>query len=84
MDIHISSPRVEQLAREVIARTGESLTQALITALEERLERIRRRNLASDTFHEIMKISKRCRSLPDHDLRSSEDILDYNDWGIPL
>jgi len=84
MNLHISSPRVEQLAREVTARTGESLAQALITALEERLERIRRRNSASDTFHEIMKISRRCSSLPDHDLRSPEDILGYNDWGIPL
>ncbi len=30
---------------------------------------------------EILKISKRCSSLPDQDIRSPEEILDYNQTG---
>lgn len=37
--LNIKNPRAHELAVEVAARTGESLTDAVIHALEERLER---------------------------------------------
>ncbi|MBW1980509.1 MAG: type II toxin-antitoxin system VapB family antitoxin, partial [Deltaproteobacteria bacterium] len=40
MALSIRNPRAEQLAREVAAMSGENLTQAIIRALEERLERL--------------------------------------------
>jgi len=49
----------QQVARQVAERTWENFTQAIIHALEERLERIKGSKRASDLFEEIMRISKR-------------------------
>lgn len=39
--LNIKNPRAHELAVEVATATGESLTAAVIHALEERLERVR-------------------------------------------
>ena len=83
MALSIRNPRAEQLVREVAAESGENLTQAIIHALEERLDRLRGRRTISGTAQEIMKISKRCSSLPDQDQRTPEEILGYDQTGIP-
>lgn len=82
MALSIRNPRAERLAREVAAETGESLTEAIVRALEERLERIRGRRMAPDVVQEIMKISKRCSALPDQDQRTPEEILGYDYIGM--
>jgi antitoxin VapB len=83
MTLNIENPRAEQLAHQLASEFGEDLTQAVIIALEERLERLRTQKPCPDIFQEIMNISKRCSSLPNQDSRSSEDILKYNQIGIP-
>jgi antitoxin VapB len=83
MPLSIKNPRAEQLAREVAALSKENLTQAIIHALEERLERLRGRRTSVDIAEEIMKISRRCSSLPDQDTRTADEILGYNQIGIP-
>ena len=82
MALSIRNPRAEKLAREVAAESGESLTEAILRALEERLERIRGRRMASDIVQEIMKISRRCSALPDQDQRTPEEILGYDYVGV--
>lgn len=42
MAISIKHAETERLAREVAARTGETLTEAIRVALAERLERLER------------------------------------------
>ena len=59
MGLSIRNPRAEKLARQVAAESKESLTQAIIHALEERLERLKGRRTATDVAEEIMKISLR-------------------------
>ena len=83
MALSIRNSRAEQLAREVARVSGENLTQAIIHALEERLERIRGRRTTTSTVQEIMAISQRCSSLPEQDYRSPDEILGYNQIGIP-
>ena len=82
MALSIRNSQAEQLAREVAAISGENLTQTIIHALEERLERLRGRRTVADTTQEIMAVSQRCNSLPDLDRRSPEEILGYNQSGI--
>jgi antitoxin VapB len=82
MALSIRNPRAEKLAREIAAESGENLTQAVIHALEERLERLRGRRTITDTAEEIMKISRRCSALPDQDRRTPDQILGYNEFGI--
>ncbi|MBW1894827.1 MAG: type II toxin-antitoxin system VapB family antitoxin [Deltaproteobacteria bacterium] len=83
MPLSIKNPRAEQLAREVAALSKENLTQVIIHSLEERLERLQGRRTSIDIAEEIMKISKRCSSLPDQDTRTADEILGYNQIGIP-
>jgi len=83
MALSIRNPRAERLAREVAAESGENMTQAIVDALEERLERLRGRRTTTDVAQEIMKISRRCSALPDLDKRSPEEILGYDHIGVP-
>ena len=41
MAISIKSMEAERLAREIAAKTGESLTGAILTSLQERLDRLK-------------------------------------------
>ncbi len=79
----IRNPLAESLAREVAAISGENLTEAIIHALEERLERLKGRRSPVDTASEIIEISKRCSALPDIDRRSADEILGYDASGAP-
>ena len=83
MAISIRNPKAEELAREVAAESGENLTQAIIHALEERLERLKGRRMTEDLAEEIMKISERCSALPQLDDRTPEEILGYDSKGVP-
>lgn len=83
MGLSIRNEKAERLAREVAAISGENITQAIVHALEERLERLQGRRTTVDLVEEIMTISKRCRSLPDKDQRSPEEILGYGTRGVP-
>ncbi len=83
MLLSIRNPRAEKLARQVAAESGESLTEAIIHALEERLERLKGRRTTTDVAEEIMRISIRCRALPEVDPRSAEEVLGYDERGLP-
>ncbi len=83
MPLNIKDPAAEKSVRELAALTGETVTAAIRRAAEERLERVRRdlsrRNLAD----EILEIGKRCATLPDLDCRTAEQILGYDEHGLP-
>jgi antitoxin VapB len=83
MALSIRNPKAEKLARELAAESGETMTQAITHALEERLERLRGRSAATDLVEELLKISKRCSSIPDLDQRSADEILGYDSVGVP-
>ena len=83
MALSIQNSKTEKLAREVAAQSGETITQAITRALEERLERMRGRRTASDIAAEILKISRRCSQLPDRDARMPDEILEYDGIGVP-
>lgn len=83
MALSIQNKKTEELAREVAAQSGETITQAITRALEERLERMRGRRTAVDTAAEIIKISRRCSRLPNRDTRIPEEILGYDSIGVP-
>jgi hypothetical protein len=44
---------------------------------------MRGRRTADDTVAEILKISKRCSLLPDKDARLPDQILGYDEIGVP-
>jgi antitoxin VapB len=73
----------DRLVREVAALTGESLTEAVLRALAERLERERlRRGQAGDLAARLRGISTHCAALPDFDRRSPDEIAGYDENGM--
>jgi antitoxin VapB len=83
MPLSIHNPKAEKLARELAARSGETITQAIIKALEDRLVRMQGKKEPMDLAEEIMKISKRCSRIPDKDPRNADQILNYDQKGVP-
>lgn len=83
MALSIQNSKTEKLAREVAAQAGETITQAITRALEERLERMRGRSTVTEVAAEIQIISKRCSALPDKDTRTVDEILGYDEAGVP-
>ncbi len=81
MALSIKNEKAERLAREVARETGESLTSAVLHALEERLERLKGRRTAPALEETILSISAHCSALPDLDDRSPEAILGYDEHG---
>ena len=83
MPIFIRNPKTEAIARELARESGDSLTEAITVALEERLERLRGSGNPAALLDQILKISTRCASLPTRDTRNEEAILGYGDDGAP-
>ena len=63
--------------------TGETLTEAVRKALAERLERERRKRNAEGLAERLNAIALHCASLPDHDTRSPDEIIGYDEHGLP-
>ncbi len=84
MPLSIKDPEADRLARAVAARTGETLTQAVITALRERLAREERRTEDADTLvDEVLEIGRHCTALPIRDPRPPDALLGYDESGVP-
>ncbi len=81
MAINIKNPRAELLANQVAEKTGETITDAVIHALEDRLERLEGCRASPDLVTEIMNISARCSTLPVLDSRTPNEILGYSNIG---
>ena len=83
MTLNIRNRTTEELAATLARLTGETKTQAVTTALRDRLERIRRRRIGRGLADELDEIALHCASLPILDERVAEDILGYDERGLP-
>ncbi len=83
MALSIKHPEADRLARELAARTGESLTEAVVKALRERLRREEGRVRGLDLREELAAIRERCGTLPVLDDRTPDEIIGYDDHGVP-
>jgi antitoxin VapB len=83
MALNIRNSETERLAGEVARRTGETKTQAVTTALRERLARLRRGRSTGRLANELEAIAEHCASLPVLDTRTADEILEYDGRGLP-
>jgi antitoxin VapB len=83
--LSIRDPETDRLARELAELTGESMTGAIRTALEERLAREQRRRRADIERRRkaIAAIEDQFAQLPVLDDRSPDEILGYDENGLP-
>lgn len=82
MALNIKDPEADALARQLAARTGESLTQAVLNALKERLARTEKAGRPG-LARELAAIRVRCGKLKVKDARSAEEIIGYDAHGVP-
>lgn len=83
MPLNIKDPTTEKYVRELAAATGEGVTVAVRRAAQERLQRVLRERSGRRLSAELLEIGNRCAAMPDLDPRSAEDILGYDEHGLP-
>jgi antitoxin VapB len=83
MSLNIRNQEAEKLAEAVAAMTGETKTQAVTEALRERLETLKRRKHRRSVADRLDEIAKHCASLPVLDKRSPDEIIGYDEHGLP-
>ncbi len=82
MSLNIKAPEAHELAKELANLTGESMTQAVITAIRERLMRESKRRSKRALAEEIMEIGRRCAAGPTINPTASQESL-YDEDGLP-
>ncbi len=83
MALNIRNPETEELAETLAKLTGETKTQAVTKALRDRLERVRRRLSGRRLADELDEIALHSASLPILDARDADEILAYDESGLP-
>ncbi len=83
MALNIRNPEAEELAETLAKLTGETKTQAVTKALRDRLERVRRRLSGRRLADELDEIALHSASLPVLDARDADEILGYDELGLP-
>lgn len=84
MALSLKDPETDSLARQVASLTGETLTEAVRTSLRERLRHEKlRRGEGPDLATALEVIARRCAALPALDDRPADEILGYDEHGLP-
>jgi antitoxin VapB len=83
MALNIGNFEAEKLAAELARQTGESKTEAVTKALRDRLVRLRRERTKRPLADELEEIAEHYASLPVLDRRRAEEILGYDEAGLP-
>jgi antitoxin VapB len=84
MALSIKNAEAERLARELARATGESLTEAVTRALRDRLVRETGRSANTERWLKgIREIQREVAELPVVDAREPDEILGYDEHGLP-
>ena len=82
LSLNIKNPKAHKLARDVAQLTGESLAQAVITALEERKARLEKGNRVAKLTALADKIAARLNAPGGPKMMEIEDLYD-DETGLP-
>lgn len=80
MALHIEDSDLEQLVLELAETTGEPVNEAMRGAVRARLQQARDDAAFLDRIHALQA---RVRELPTLDDRSADEILGYDEHGLP-
>ena len=83
MALNIRNEEAERLAATLARLTGETKTEAVTQALKDRIARVRRERSGRRLADTLDVIAVRCASLPVRDTRPADEILGYDETGLP-
>ncbi len=80
MAIYIANPEAEELARELAAQTGETITDVVIAALRDRRDRLREPTRA-ERLHRLREITEQSAAIIAKRPIDFDDL--YDEFGVP-
>ena len=83
MALNIRNPEAEALAAELARLTGETKTEAVTKAVRDRLARVKRARRHRSLADELDTIARQCAALPVLDPRAPDEIIGYDEHGLP-
>jgi antitoxin VapB len=83
MALNIRNPETERLANSLAKLTGETKTSAVTKAIKLRLQQLHREKSRRRLADELDEIARHCAALPVLDARAPDEILGYDDKGLP-
>jgi antitoxin VapB len=83
MALSIKDPETERLARNLAQLTGENITTATRRAIEERLRRLGGQSRRAALLEDMVEIRRRWSEMAVVDRRTPEEILGYDEHGLP-
>ena len=85
MPLNIKNEYAHRMAKELAELTGSSITDAVTVALKDALENAKSGAIESKKrlIRELNEIAIHCAALPLLDSRSPDEILGYDDNGLP-
>lgn len=84
MPLNIKDSDTHALAKRLASLTGESLTKAVKRAIQERLAQVERAQGGTGLADELDHIALHCAGLPRRDRRSANEIIGYDEHGLPV
>ena len=83
MPLNIKDDETHALARRLAEHTGESMAKAVRRAVEERLRRVENAGDTALRAAKLNRIALDCAAAPEYGRRSADDILGYDERGLP-
>jgi antitoxin VapB len=81
MALNVKSKEAHELAKRLSDLTGQSMTQSVVEALREAVAR--RAKPAAPKRALLGRIAEHCAALPVLDGRRAEDVIGYDERGLP-
>jgi antitoxin VapB len=83
MALNIRNPETERLANKLAKLTGMTKTRAVTEAIRDKLAQIKRQQAGWRLADELDEIAQHCNSLRVLDDRDADEILGYDQHGVP-
>ena len=83
MPLNIKDADTHALAKRLASLTGESLTKAVKNAIQAKLAQVEKTQGAAPLAEELDHIALQCAKLPRRDSRSADQIIGYDESGLP-
>lgn len=83
MSLNIKDQRTHDLVRRLASLTGETMTEAVRNAVQERIKRQQAGRRGQPLAERLREIARHCAALPVVRSRSEDEILGYNERGLP-
>lgn len=83
MPLVVTRAKTERLVETLSKLTGQTKTEVVRRALKDRLDRLQRGRGHRRLADHLDEIALRCVRLPPLDARSPDEILGYDDRGLP-